>query len=171
MGERLTPAELGTPVERATKRYDASYRYRGYYDREPGGICRVRIYSSPIQEPPVMVITDPPDNASTSVTNMIEILVPELIRDLMPHRFEEPIPVSVIEHLPAMVPVRGRGLQEYRREDEYSGVSFESWRPRKIWLGGQERLSLGDPGWFHLPHSEVARYIGEEALRDTVCPS
>jgi hypothetical protein len=42
-------------------------------------------------------------------------------------------------------------------------VAFASWSPRRIFLGGQERLSLDGPDWRHLPDHEVRRLLGDEA--------
>ena len=42
-------------------------------------------------------------------------------------------------------------------------VSFTSWRPRQIRLGGQERLSLSEPTWRYMPEEEVKSLLGSEA--------
>jgi hypothetical protein len=55
-------------------------------------------------------------------------------------------------------------VQSYRTYDQYAQASFENWRPRTIWIGGQERLSLGEPTWKHLKREEVIRLIGEEEV-------
>ena len=146
------------------KVYDSEYRYRGYYDAEPEGICRVRLFRRGAK-PPVLVITDPPENPTTSVTNLAETLVPEIIRDLMPNRFEYDEPVVPIEHLPPM-PREGRRhrFSDYRKTDQYSLMTFATWRPRKIWLGGRERLSLGEPDWSPLAREAVSALIGEEEV-------
>ena len=50
---------------------------------------------------PVMLLTELPDNTNTSVTNMLEYLVAEIGTLLMPHRFDDDEPFTVIEHYPA----------------------------------------------------------------------
>ena len=147
------------------KVYDAEYRYHGYYDAEPAGLSRVRIFDRS-EEPPVLVITDLPENPTTSVTNLAETLVPEIMRDLIPHRFDYDVPAIVIEHLPPLPRDEQRqiGIREYRKTDEYSQVTFPSWKRTLVWIGGRQRLSLGDPDWRHMPHEEVEKLIGREEM-------
>lgn len=94
----------------------------------------------------------------------MEYLAPEVIRSLCPWRFEHEEPAVVIEHMLPLEPERRSGSGNYRRADEYARVVFASWRPRRIWLHGQERLSLGEPDWRYLPPHEVAALIGEAEL-------
>lgn len=166
----MRPEGLPIPEPREIpplKIYDAPYTYRGYYDKEPEGRAHVRLFSHPFEHP-VIVITDLPENATTSVTNLMETLVPEIIRDLGKSAwFEDERPPIVIEHLPPMNPREQKhayGLHEYRRRDVYSQATFENWRPRKIWMGGRERLSLGEPHWRHLTREDVAQLIGEDEV-------
>lgn len=166
----MRPEGLPIPEPRnipPLKIYDAPYTYRGYYDKEPEGLAHVRLFSHPFEHP-VIVITDLPENATTSVTNLMETLVPEIIRDLgKTVWFEEEKPPIVIEHLPPMKPEEQKqayGVQSYRKYDQYAQASFENWRPRTIWIGGQERLSLGEPTWKHLKREDVVRLIGEEEV-------
>ena len=161
----------GVPVPepreaRPLKIHDAPYNYRGYYDREPEGLAHVRLFSRPCERP-VIVITDLPENPTTSVTNLMETLVPEIIRDLGKTAWlEEEKPPIVIEHLPPMNPREQRQayLSEYRKQDEYSEATFANWRPKTVWIGGRERLSLGEPDWRHMSHEEVAALIGNEEV-------
>ena len=139
---------------------DERYAFRGTYDTEPEGLCRVRILAHRGQ-PPVMVITELIDNPSTSVTNLVEILAAELIARHLPHRFEVvgEDPVTLIEHYEPMRSARtGR-----RGHPTYDRVTFQSWAPRAIWFGGQQRLALAEPDWRHLPDHEVRQFLGEEA--------
>ncbi len=91
MGERLNPGdffkehndwqsppELGETSE-PVKLYDGPFRYRGFHDREPQAVCRVRLFHRG-NETPVMVLSEDPANPSTSVTNAMEFLAPEAIR-------------------------------------------------------------------------------------------
>jgi hypothetical protein len=163
MIEQQAPVpEPQEPRVPSRKLYDAEYRYHGYYDAEPEGLSRVRIFDRG-EEPPVLVITDLPENPTTSVTNLAETLVPEIMRDLIPHRFDYDVPAIVIEHLPPLPRDEQRqiGIREYRKTDEYSQVTFPSWKRKLVWIGGRQRLSLGDPDWRHMPHEEVAALIGE----------
>ena len=38
----------------------------------------------------------------------------------------------------------------------------DSWTPRRVRFGGQERLSLGEPARRPLPVAEIAALIGED---------
>jgi hypothetical protein len=142
------------------KTHDYRYPMRGYYDREPGGECRVRILQEE-GKPPVLVITELTENQTTSVTNLMEYLAPELIGKHLPHRYEvlDEEPAVVVEHYPPRVDRSGR----VREKATYDRVTFESWRPRKVWVHGQERLSLGEPDWRNMPEEEVRSLLGEEA--------
>ena len=72
----------------------------------------------------------------------METLAPELIGRLLPHRYDvvDEEPAIVIEHYPRVEDPKGR----VRQRATYDRVTFFSWRPRKIWLHGQERISLGE---------------------------
>jgi hypothetical protein len=141
------------------KTHDYEYAFRGTWDKEPDGRCRVRILQQDGQ-PPTMILTELNSNPSTSVTNMVEVLAAELIAKHFPVRFEAvgEDPVVLIEHYEPMQDRRGR-----RGKPTYDRVAFASWSPRKVWLGGQERLSLAEPDWRHLPEAEVRALLGEEA--------
>ena len=91
--------------------------------------------------------------------------MPEIIRDLMPNRFEYEEPVVAIEHLPPMPrEERRHRFSDYRKTDQYSLMTFATWRPRKMWLGGRERLSLGEPDWSPLTREAVSALIGRRRL-------
>ncbi len=169
MGERLNPGdffkehndwqsppELGETSE-PVKLYDGPFRYRGFHDREPQAVCRVRLFHRG-NETPVMVLSEDPANPSTSITNAMEFLAPEAIRHFCPERFEWEEVVVLLEHYPEERDKRGR----LGHRATWDRVSFASWAPRKVWFGGQERLSLGEPEWRPLPVEEVAHLIGED---------
>ena len=142
------------------KTHDYRHAYLGYWDVEPEARCRVRIIER-AGAPPILLLSEVPTNPSTSVTNAVEFLVAELIAKHFPVRFEvidEP-PAVVIEHYEA-IPGSTSGP---RQKPSYALVTFEDWRPRRVWLGGQERISLGDPDWRHMPDAEVRALIGDEA--------
>ncbi len=149
-----SPAEHGVTSD-PVKLYDGEFRYRGTWDAEPEGICRVRLFHRG-NEPPALVVSELPDNPSTSVTNMAEVLVAEVIAKLCPERFEWPEPVVAIEHYPAERTPRGT----VGRKETWDQITFASWSPRKVWLGGRERIGLGEPTWRPMPREEVAGLIG-----------
>ena len=91
------------------KTVDTIHEYRGYWDAEPEGRCRVRVIERAGQLP-VLIVTELRANKSTSVTNIIDHLVPELIAKYLPHRFDavgEP-PCRVIEHYEGDPPATGK---------------------------------------------------------------
>ena len=57
----------------------------------------MRVFAEASQTP-VMVMGELPQNTSTSVANMAESLVPELIQRHFPQRFEELLPAIFLEH-------------------------------------------------------------------------
>jgi hypothetical protein len=86
-----------TPSAGMPKTADYLCAFRGTFDREPHGICWVRVFEEAGQTP-VMVMGELPQNTSTSVTNMAEYLAPELIQRHFPQRFEEPPPAIFLKH-------------------------------------------------------------------------
>ena len=63
MTERASIPEGGA----VRKVVDTTYAFRGTWDREPEGRCRVRILGRPSQ-PPILILTELATNPSTSVT-------------------------------------------------------------------------------------------------------
>ncbi len=169
MSERSCPGDLGggnredRPRSREAtprvKRYDGAFAYRGLNDREAHAICRVRLFARG-EQAPVLVLTELPENPSSSVTNAMEFLAPEVIRAFCPDRFEHEEPVVLLEHYPEQRGPRGKILHE----ETWDRVSFASWRPRRVWYGGQERLSFGEPDWRHVPVDAVVALIGDDEL-------
>lgn len=72
-------------------------------------MCRVRIVEGE-GSPPVVVLTELHENASTSVTNAVELITAELIAKHFPQRFEvvDDDPVVLIEHYPPAAEPGGR---------------------------------------------------------------
>jgi hypothetical protein len=51
------------------------------------------------------------------------------------------------------------------RKATWDRLTFHTWRPRRVWLSGQERLSFSEPQWEHMQESDVEALIGQEELR------
>lgn len=128
---------------------DEEYNFYGFYDRNPEGRCRVRIVEK-IGGGHVVIITELPDNQSTSVTNLMEFLAPEIIREFFELPFEELEGPTIVEHYPA----------DQRNPETYDLVSFSKRYPHKVWLGGRERLSFGEPEWTHLAKETLVAMVG-----------
>jgi hypothetical protein len=156
MSERFSyrPPEGERPLSRTA---DFRYAYRGYWD--DGGICRVRLFQGG-ERPPVILVSQLAENRNTSITNMAEYLAAEIGAKHLPHRFEEREPFMWIEH--------------YRHPEErdpdlrelWSRVTFDSYTPRLVMLGGVVRTKLGTPRWIHLPRPAVVRLIGAAEVAD-----
>ncbi len=163
MSEHLTPHSFSEKEPQASagmpKTADYLHRYRGTWDQEPKGSCWVRVFAEDGQTP-VIVMSELPQNTSTSVTNMAEYLAPELIKRHVPHRFEELPPAIFLEHYVEERTPAGR----LGRKATWDRLSFHSWALRRVWLSGQERISFGDPHWEHLPEHEVAALLGAEEM-------
>jgi hypothetical protein len=145
---------------RNIKTADYVYNHRGFWDEEPHARCRVRFIDRG-DAPPILLLSEPPDNESTSVTNMIEVLAAELIAKHCPARFEstDTPPVIVIEHYPPE-PTRPHGR---RKAGSYDLVSFARWTPRPARSGAQNRIALTQPFWKRLRPDEVRALLGDEA--------
>jgi hypothetical protein len=103
---------------------------------------------------PVIIVTELTENTNTSITNLCEYLACEIIRAHFPERFEEHEPVLWIEHYVRSPAERDRlGL-------EYALVEFEDYTPRLQWLGGVQRLRIGQPSWKHVDRSVVEFLVG-----------
>lgn len=135
---------------------DFRYAYRGYWSA--GGICRVRLFVGEAR-PPVIAVSQLEENKNTSITNMAEYLAAEIGAAHFPHRFEMPEPFTWLEH--------------YRHPEErdpdlrelWSRVTFDSYTPRLVTLGGVVRTKLGIPRWTHMSAEAVGRLIGKDEMR------
>lgn len=88
----------------------------------------------------MVICSQLPDNDNTSVTNMIEYLAAEVIRE---HGLLKPL--TWVEHYP-----------EHEGEiGEYSLVRFSSWELEEVRLGGMCRYRVGSPRWSPLRREEV----------------
>jgi hypothetical protein len=164
MSEYLTPQPCSENEPTASpgmpKTADELYRFRGTFDQEPHGVCWVRVFEDE-GKTPVIVIGELPQNTSSSVTNMAEYLAPELVQRHFPHCFEAIPPAIFLEQYVEERTPHGR----LGRKATWDRLTFHTWRPRRVWLSGHERLSFGEPQWEHLPGREVAALIGQEELR------
>jgi hypothetical protein len=123
------------------KTHDSIHHYRGYWS--DGGKCRIRIYQEDGRAP-VVVCSQLPDNDNTSITNMAEYLVAEVIEQ---HGL--PTPLVWIEHYP-----------EHNGEiGEYSLVKFSSWDSQKVCLGGVWRCRVGSPRWSPLKFEDHGAFL------------
>ena len=164
MGEYLTPRpffEEGPEVPSGVpKTADYLHYYRGTWDREREAVCWVRVFEDAGQTP-VIVMAEHPDNPSTSVTNMAELLAAELIRKHFPQRFDYEPPAILLEHYPIEYSPQGR----MARKPTWDRLTFHSWAPRRVWLGGHERLAFGEPEWHSMPEHEVAALLGRAEMQ------
>ena len=68
------------------------------------------------------------------------MLATEVSARHLPERFEHDDPVVWLEQYPP--------TPEHKREKfEFDRVTFDSWTPRAKYVGGIQRVSLGEPGW------------------------
>ena len=126
------------------KTHDYIHHYRGYWS--DGGRCRIRIYQEEGQNP-VVICSQLPENKNTSVTNMVEYLVAEVIEE-----YGLATPMTWIEHYP-----------EHEREiGEWSLVTFSSWERREVCLGGVWRWRVGSPRWLPMSPEEVDEFVEDE---------
>ena len=108
------------------KTADYIYAFHGTWDLEPHGVCWVRMFEEEGQTP-VIVVSELPQNTSTSVMNMAEHLAPELLQRHFPHRFEELPPAIFLEHY-----VEERTPEGHLgRKATWDLLSFHSRAPRR----------------------------------------
>jgi hypothetical protein len=109
---------------------------------------------------PGMVLGEHPDNPSTSVTNMAELLAAGLIQQHFPQRFDHEPPAILLEHYPRELHSSGRTA----RQPTWDWLSFHSWAPRRVWLGGRERQAFGEPEWRSVPEHEGEALVNREEM-------
>ena len=164
MSEHLTPHPVPEDESQSSagmpKTADYLYRFRGMWDREPEAVCWVRVFEDEGQTP-VIVMAEHPGNPSSSVTNMAELLAAELIQKHFPQRFDYEPPAIFLEHYPRELHTSGRTAMK----PTWDRLSFHSWAPRRVWLGGQERLAFGEPEWRSMPEHEVEALLGRDETR------
>lgn len=122
------------------------HHYRGW--NAGNGQCGLEIFEPP-DGAPVIVLTQLPWNANTSVTNMIEILAAEVALEYLPERQRSSPPFRVIEHL----------YEWLTSEDLFKLVTFAlPWPGLKKNL---DRATLGEPRWQKITQQELESLIGE----------
>ena len=153
-----------------TRDYTKTFRGLG----ADAGVCRVRLYEDLDEEPsgaetsqtfrqgpesPIVVISDPPENTNTSVTNIAEFLFAEVAEELgvvwADTRF--------MEHYPRTESQLRCGIPE-----GFSLVTFSAFENavagfvemRRVSVGGVMRPTFGMPDWQHLSRKEVAKLLG-----------
>ena len=127
------------------KRHDYIHYYRGCWSN--GGKCSIRIYTEQ-GCPPVVICSQLPDIANTSVTNMAEYLAAEVVEE-----HDLPTPLIWVEHYP-----------EHEGEiGEWSLVRFSSWEREEVRLGGAWRYRIGSPKWPPLCPEELEALTGRRA--------
>ncbi len=143
---------------------DFEYTFRDWKNAE--GRCQVRIFAGTEASSglPVVMVTEPNDNAGPSVTNAMETLAPELLSRYLPEQDGLEPPFVLVEHYPDHQ-FDAAGAQ---RHDPFLGetfdlVSFEHWRSRPRWQGPRRGMmqSFGEPQWRRTTRGDVERLIGE----------
>ena len=127
--------------------------------RGPTGIrsaCRVRLYLPDVSEPgetledaPVVIVSELPDNPGTSVTNAIEKIAAEVMDA---HRFAMGRAPVFVEHYPPIV--------TGGRDETFEQVVFAHHEVREVMRGGIWHKEIGSPTWAHLSRREVEVLVG-----------
>jgi hypothetical protein len=106
---RPQPEEEPRTPRGMPKTADYLHQFRGMWDREPAAVCWVRVFAEEGQTPAI-VMSEHPQNPSTSVTNMAELLAAELIQKHFPERFDYNPPAILLEHYPGSTARGGESL-------------------------------------------------------------
>jgi hypothetical protein len=91
---------------------------------------------------------------------MADHLTPEVIQRHIPHPFEAIPPAVFLEHHVEVHTLEGR----LGRKPTWNRLSFHSWKRRRVWLSGQERIVFGEPEWRSMSERKVAALIGREEM-------
>ena len=132
--------------------HDYIHTFRG-----PSGVrsaCRVRLYlpdeeDKTLDDAPVVIVSELPDNPGTSVTNAVEQIAAEVI-DAHSLALER-VPVFV-EHYPPEATGRG--------EETFDLVVFGHHEVQEIVRGGVWRKEVGSPTWKPLDRRAVEVLVG-----------
>lgn len=149
---------------------DVEHDYYGHWT--DGARCRVRVYSTP--ERPVILLTELPANENTSITNLIEQVCAEVIRDyLAPRGLFDPSAYGHVagtgKHHPIFIEHYPHDGRLRTADHDFSRVDFSSYSASlKVW-GNRERWRLpSPPRWSPLSYTDVSSLIGESAPVETV---
>lgn len=117
---------------------DTLHHYKGYGAGD--AVCRLRVYEEP-GKPTIVIVTELPENAGTSVTNRAERLATQVWQML-----ERPAEGMVwVEHYPES----GRGRKVWEQE-HFSLVTFS-----------ETMQGFRKPEWKALPKEEVEALVGQ----------
>ena len=131
----------------------ARYEYAGL-NNSPS-VCRVETWEQS-GCPPLLLLTELPDNPGTSLTNCIGALAAELLAGWFPEAFDvlEGVPFHVFERYP---PDRFR----VGHREGLAAVTFARSSPVVIGgMGWRGRLSLGTPLWTHTTRRVLEELLG-----------
>lgn len=135
---------------------DFEHRYYGYHDRrERRATCRVRVFDTSFCK--VVVMSELPENESTSITNRSECLATELYYNLglQAEVSQGRIPVF-IEHYPA----------DSWQPERFSVISYQ-WGPNQLpryHAYGQYKKAFRSPRWDHIEPLDLAEILQGDAL-------
>jgi hypothetical protein len=142
--EAMPPAEARLVL-------DYRHETRGLW--RDGAIFRVRIFSRG-DLPPVVIASELPENTNISVTNFAEVLAAEVLAQHLPQRIDYDEPAVWLEHYPEH--------RRRREKFEFDRVTFDSWTPRVRYVGGVQRISLGEPEWKPMTPEQLAELLGPQ---------
>jgi hypothetical protein len=129
------------------------------------GRCHVSIFAGTPASCglPVVILTEPNDNAGPSITNSIEQLAADVLSRYLPEQDGLEPPCVFIEHYPDRQP---RGPEALFHDpffgETFDQVTFERWWPKLRRVGRRTELllELGTPEWRHLDRNNVEDLIG-----------
>ncbi len=125
------------------------YKYQGYFGANES-VARLRIYRPDEGEnhPPVVIMTELPENTGTSITNMCEVLAAKMLLTFLQDRMGKAIPFIYVEQY-----ATAEGVRNY---STYDIVGFDNWIPNVRRAGG---MRLGKPTWLPLAFGELLELV------------
>jgi hypothetical protein len=130
-----------------------------------GGHCRIRIFESASDDLPVVVCTEPDDNAGMSITNAAEYIAAAVLAQ-NPEIFDPfslgsvpgvgyDKPMIWIEHYQT----GARGTPEDAAT--FDIVEFSHYEPRAVLRAGEWGKEIGEPSWMPATRQEAEALAGE----------
>jgi len=129
-----------------------------------GGRCRVRIYQGDVDELPVVICTELPDNEGMSITNAAEQIAnevlanhPEVFATIAPSAtpsIRDERPFIWIEHYED----GARGTPE--DPATFDLVEFSHYEPKDVLRAGEWGKEIGEPSWRPLDRASVETLVG-----------